>query len=116
MEVSLSWAAAKSPNSKRELLDEYHKQVTKEALEPLYNLFMDWKQGTLPYYELTEQIHLFHKRNQEIFTDFNYTERDDLVLLAKMKLGRLSEEDIAEHEWILERWGYNVANDKQSHQ
>jgi hypothetical protein len=27
----------------RQLLDEYHKMV--EALEPLYQLFLQWKQG-----------------------------------------------------------------------
>ena len=70
----------------QEILDEYHKMVTEEALEPLYKLFLEWKQGTLPYYNLTEHIHLFHKRNQEIFKEFNYGERDELVLYAKMKL------------------------------
>jgi hypothetical protein len=48
----------------RELLDEYHKLETEQALEPLYQSFMEWKQGTLPYFELTELIHLFHKKNQ----------------------------------------------------
>jgi hypothetical protein len=90
----------------RELIDEYHKFVTEQALEPLYQSFIEWKQGTLPYFELTERIHLFHKKNQEIYKDFNYTGRKELVLLAKMKLGRLTKEDISEYSWLLERWGY----------
>ncbi|SDO23044.1 hypothetical protein SAMN04487897_11055 [Paenibacillus sp. yr247] len=90
----------------RELLDEYHKLVTEQALEPLYQSFLEWKQGALPYFELTEQIHLFHKKNQEIYKDFEYTGRKELVLLAKMKLGRLTEEDILANKWLLERWGF----------
>lgn len=94
----------------RQILDEYYKMVTQEALEPLFQSFLDWKQGTLPYYELTERIHLFHKRNQEIYKEFNYTERNELVLYAKMKLGRLTDEDVIQHRWILERWGYQDKN------
>jgi hypothetical protein len=90
----------------RELIDEYHKLVTEQALEPLYQSFLEWKQGTVPYFELTERIHLFHKKNQEIYKEFEYTSRNELVLLAKMKLGRLDENDIAEYGWLLERWGY----------
>lgn len=91
----------------REILDAYHKLVTEEGLEPLFRLFLEWKEGTLPYYELTEHIHDFHKRNQEIYKEFNYTEREELVLYAKMKLGRLSEEDIHRYGRLLETWGYN---------
>lgn len=90
----------------REILDEYHKMVTEDALEPLYEIFLEWKKGNLPYNELTEEIHLFHKKNQEIYKDFNYSERTDLLLYAKMKLGRLNDEDIADYGWILQRWGY----------
>ena len=90
----------------QELIDEYHKMVTEQALEPLYQSFLEWKQGKLPYFELTERIHLFHKKNQEIFKDFEYTGRRELVLLAKMKLGKLTAEDISEYGWLLERWGY----------
>jgi hypothetical protein len=57
----------------REIIEEYHKMVTEEALEPLYQSFLEWKL---------------------------------LLLLAKMKLGRLSEKDIADNKRILERWGY----------
>jgi hypothetical protein len=80
----------------RELLDEYHKLVTEKTLEPLYQSFLDWKQGTVPYFELTERIHLFHKKNQEIYKEFEYTGRNELILLAKMKLGRLDENDTFE--------------------
>jgi hypothetical protein len=90
----------------REIIDEYHKMVTEEALEPLYQSFLEWKSGSLTYFELTELIHQFHKKNQEIYKDFNYTNRDSLLLLAKMKLGRLSEEDIADNKRLLELWGY----------
>jgi hypothetical protein len=61
----------------REILDEYHKMVTEQAIEPLFHSFSEWKQGTLPYYELTELIHLFHKKNQEIYKEFEYTPRND---------------------------------------
>ncbi|NRF95621.1 hypothetical protein HQN89_32845 [Paenibacillus frigoriresistens] len=94
----------------RELLDEYHKLVTEQALEPLYQSFLEWKQGTMPYFELTERIHLFHKKNQEIYKEFEYTGRNELVLLAKMKLGLLNENDITEYRWPLERWGYEDKN------
>jgi hypothetical protein len=50
------------------------------------------------------RVHLFHKKNHEIYKDFNYTGRNELVLLAKMKLGRLAKEDISEYSWLLERW------------
>jgi hypothetical protein len=42
----------------RELLDEYRKLVTEQALEPLFHSFLEWKQGTLPYFELTEHPHI----------------------------------------------------------
>ncbi|GGI44427.1 hypothetical protein GCM10008018_07050 [Paenibacillus marchantiophytorum] len=94
----------------RELLDDYHQFVTEEALEPLYQSFVEWKQGTLPYDELTDQIHVFHKKNQEIYKDFQYSAHSELLLLAKMKLDRLTEEDIIANRWILERWGYEDIN------
>ncbi|MDF2964013.1 MAG: hypothetical protein K0S39_5748 [Paenibacillus sp.] len=94
----------------REIIDEYHKLVTEQALEPLYQAFLEWKLGKLSYFELTELIHLFHKKNQEIYKDFEYVGRKELLLLAKMKLGRLTEEDIIENKWLLERWGYEDKN------
>ncbi|MBP1995473.1 hypothetical protein [Paenibacillus eucommiae] len=90
----------------REIIDEYHKLVTEEALEPLYQSFLEWKSGALPYFELTELIHLFHKKNQGIYKDFEYTGGNRLILLAKMKLGRLTEKDIIENERLLELLGY----------
>ncbi|MDQ0116626.1 hypothetical protein [Paenibacillus harenae] len=89
-----------------ELIEEYHKFVTEEALEPLYQSFKDWKSGVLPYFELTELIHQFHKNNQEIYKEFTYTDHKDLLLLAKMKMDRLTEEDIMENKRLLERMGY----------
>ncbi|OMF38371.1 hypothetical protein BK133_02290 [Paenibacillus sp. FSL H8-0548] len=94
----------------REIIDEYHRFVSEQALEPLYQSFLEWKSGKLPYFELTELIHLFHKKNQEIYKDFEYTERRELILLAKMKLGRLTEDDIIENKRILELWGYEDKN------
>lgn len=49
----------------REIIDEHHKLVTEQALEPLYQFFLQWKSGALPYFELTELIHAFHKKNQK---------------------------------------------------
>jgi hypothetical protein len=94
----------------REILDEYHKMITEQALEPLFQSFLEWKQGTLPFSDLTELIHLFHNKNQEIYKEFAYTPRNELLLYAKLKLGRLSEEDVIENRWILERWGYQDNN------
>ena len=48
----------------------------------------------------------FHKKNQEIYKDFTYTDHKELILLAKMKMGRLTEQDINDNKWLLERWGY----------
>ncbi|NRF95592.1 hypothetical protein HQN89_32665 [Paenibacillus frigoriresistens] len=93
-------------HQEREIIDEYHKLVTEQALEPLYQSFLEWKSGTLPYFELTELIHLFHKKNQEIYKDFKYPDYKDLLLVAKMKLGRLYEEDNKENKRLLEFWGY----------
>lgn len=89
------------------IIQEYHKRVTEEALEPLWKSFVAWKEGSLPYDELTEYIHQFHKRKQDIYKEFHYTERDVLLLYAKMKLGRLSEKDYAQYGAILERWKYD---------
>lgn len=70
-------------HQEREIIDEYHKLVTEQALEPLYQSFLEWKSGILPHFELTEQIHLFHKKNQEIYKDFTYTDYKDLHLVAR---------------------------------
>ncbi|SFT06098.1 hypothetical protein [Paenibacillus sp. BC26] len=90
----------------RELINEYHKMITEQALEPLYQSFLEWKSGALPYFELTELIHVFHK-NQEIYKEFAYTDHKDILLLAKMKLERLTEQDIIDNKWLLESWGYD---------
>jgi len=59
----------------------------------------------LPYDELTENIHHFHKRNQKIWKEFAYTERDYLVLHAKIRLGKLAVSDIEQHGPVLDSWG-----------
>jgi hypothetical protein len=45
----------------RETVELYHKKITEDALEPLYEKFNEWKSGELPYFELTEHIN-FIKR------------------------------------------------------
>lgn len=88
------------------ILDDYHQWVTEEALEPLFQDFLKWKQGALPYQELTESIHGFHKKNQDIWKEFEYTKRDYLVVYAKMKLGRLTQEDRERYGQLLSLWEY----------
>lgn len=46
----------------RELIDQYHKKVTEDELTLLNEKFKEWQSGSLPYYELTEEIHQFHKK------------------------------------------------------
>ncbi len=79
----------------REIVELYHKKVTEDALEPLYANFQAWKSGDLQYYELTEHIHQFHKKNQEIWKMFNYNGWDDefLIIQAKKNLNMLTEEE-----------------------
>ncbi len=92
---------AKSKKSKaerrrdREIVERYHKKVTEEALEPLYNNFLEWKAGKMPYYELTERIHEFHKENQKIWSMFNHNGWNDefLIFQAKKDLNLLTEEE-----------------------
>ena len=79
----------------REIVELYHKKLTEDALLPLYKNFQQWKDGELPYYELTEQIHQFHKLNQTIWTKFNYAGwNDDFLLLeAKREMNLVSEQE-----------------------
>lgn len=79
----------------REIVELYHKKITEDELEPLYENFIEWKSGNLPYDELTEDIHLFHKRNQDIWKMFNYNGWDDelLIIQAKSELNMLTEEE-----------------------
>jgi hypothetical protein len=37
----------------RKKVERYHEKVSEDALEPLYKNFQEWKNGKLPYYELT---------------------------------------------------------------
>lgn len=73
----------------REIVELYHQRVTEEALEPLYENFQKWKSGKLPYYELTEHIHEFHKLNQKIWSRFN-TNDEFLIFQAKRDLNLLT--------------------------
>jgi len=87
----------------REIVELYHKKVTEDALEPLFQSFMTWKKGELPYYELTERIHEFHKQNQKIWSTFNYDGWDDetLIFRAKRDLNLLTDEDKEQYKiWL----------------
>ena len=79
----------------REIVELYHKKMTEDALEPLFQNFMAWKKGEQPYYELTEHIHEFHKQNQKIWSTFNYVGWNDetLIFQAKKELNLLTEEE-----------------------
>ncbi|PMC35751.1 hypothetical protein CJ195_18410 [Bacillus sp. UMB0899] len=79
----------------REIIDLYHKKLTEDELKPLFEKFMEWQSGSLPYFDLTEHIHIFHKKNQEIWKLFNYSGRDSdfLLHLAKKELDMLTEDE-----------------------
>ncbi|MFK4997889.1 hypothetical protein ACI2OX_11970 [Bacillus sp. N9] len=66
-------------------MDQYHQKMTEDALAPLFDDFQDWKNGKLPYWELTERIHEFHKENQQIWKTFNYNGLNDEWLLIQAK-------------------------------
>lgn len=87
----------------REIVNAYHKKVTEDELEKLYKHFAHWKNGELPYEELTDEIHEFHKLNQKIWSKFNYNGYNDflLVLEAKKELGIFSEEEKKEYSYWL---------------
>ena len=87
----------------REIVELYHKKMTEDTLEPLFQNFMAWKKGELPYYELTERIHEFHKQNQKNWSTFNYDGWDDEVLIfrAKRDLNLLTDEDKEQYKiWL----------------
>ena len=79
----------------REIVGRYHQKLTEDALDPLYEHFLQWKAGQLAYYELTEKIHEFHKHNQKIWSKFNSFGWDDEFLIqeAKQEFGLLTEKD-----------------------
>ncbi|WP_164667815.1 hypothetical protein [Virgibacillus doumboii] len=87
----------------REILSLYHKYLTEKELEPLYEQFKQWKTGHLPYDELTELIHEFHKKNQEIWKTFNYDNDEYLVFRAKQELDMFNEKDL-ENELYQRLW------------
>lgn len=69
----------------KEIIELYHKKVTEDASDPLFNNFLEWKAGKMPYYELTEHIHEFHKKNQKIWSMFNYDGWNDEFLIFQAK-------------------------------
>lgn len=88
----------------KEVVQKYHQKVTEEELEPLFKNFLEWKAGKMPYYELTECIHEFHKKNQKIWTMFNYNGSNDefLIFLAKRDLNLLTEEEKEKYKQLFE--------------
>jgi hypothetical protein len=89
----------------REIVELYHKKVTEDELEALYTTFQEWKNGSMPYYELTEVIHEFHKKNQKIWSRFNYSGWNDelLIIEAKKELNLLTDEDKEKYAFLLDR-------------
>lgn len=79
----------------REIVGRYHKKVTEDELQNLFEDFKRWKNGEMPYYDLTDKIHEFHQLNQKIWSRFNHNGGDNslLVLEAKKELDLLSEEE-----------------------
>lgn len=87
----------------REILDLYHKHLTEQELDPLFRSFKQWKTGDLPYYELTELIHEFHKKNQNIWSTFNGgLGREHLIFRAKKGLDMFNENDLKNE--VYQRW------------
>lgn len=75
------------------ILARYHQYLTEKELESLFTYFKQWKAKQLPYDDLTEYIHDFHKENQEIYKTFNYTEKEYLIFMAKKELNEFNETD-----------------------
>ncbi|WP_047984466.1 hypothetical protein [Ornithinibacillus californiensis] len=87
----------------RVILEKYHKYLTEKELEPLFQHVNQWKSGELPYYELTELIHEFHKKNQEIWSTFNgELPRERLIFFAKKELKMFNEHDLKNE--MYQRW------------
>lgn len=87
----------------REIVGRYHKKVTEKELQGLFEDFLRWKNGEMPYYDLTDKIHEFHKLNQKIWSKFNFNGWDDflLVLEAKKELDLLTDEEKNEFSYWL---------------
>lgn len=98
----------KKPKEERkrdiEILEKYHQHLTEKELEPLFQHFNQWKSGELAYYELTEFIHEFHKKNQKIWSTFNCTglDRENLIFHAKRDLNMFNEKDLQNE--LYQRW------------
>ncbi|UOQ95460.1 hypothetical protein MUO14_11355 [Halobacillus shinanisalinarum] len=87
----------------REILGRYHQYLTEKELKPLYESFEQWNAGDLDYDELTERIHVFHKKNQQIWSTFNgVIEEDYLIFQAKKEMNLLNEEDLTNQ--LYRRW------------
>jgi hypothetical protein len=100
--MALSKKSKSERRKEREILQQYHQKVTEDELQPLYKNFQKWSIGELPYDELTERIHEFHKKNQKIFSMFHDPfDEEYLVFKAKNDMGILSDEDRERYaDWI----------------
>ncbi|MGG0716593.1 hypothetical protein ABE096_03195 [Robertmurraya massiliosenegalensis] len=70
----------------------------------MFASFLQWTEGSLPYYELTEHIHIFHQINQKIWTKFNYDDgwNDELLIFqAKKELDLLIDEEKEDYKHCL---------------
>ncbi|AWC28791.1 hypothetical protein ACRS6Y_08510 [Bacillus cytotoxicus] len=85
-----------------EIVNLYHKKLTEEELEKLSVKFIEWKEGKLPYCELTEHIHECHKKNQIIWTRFHNMNDEFLIFQAKKELNLFSERDMEKEQY--KRW------------
>ncbi|MEH7459289.1 hypothetical protein V7183_19345 [Bacillus sp. JJ1127] len=86
-----------------EIVNLYHKTLTEAELEKLSLNFLEWKEGKLPYYKLTELIHDFHKKNQKIWSMFHNSMNDEfLIFQAKKELNMFTEQDMKKEHY--RRW------------
>ncbi|MFD3449024.1 hypothetical protein ACFDTO_31125 [Microbacteriaceae bacterium 4G12] len=86
-----------------EIVNLYHKKLTEAELEKLSQSFLKWKEGKLPYYELTDLIHDFHKKNQKIWSMFHDSMNDEfLIFQAKKELNLFTEQDMEKEHY--RRW------------
>ncbi|MDM5155140.1 hypothetical protein QUF88_15360 [Bacillus sp. DX1.1] len=85
-----------------EIVNLYHKKLTEDALEKLSVKFVEWKEGELPYYELTEYIHEFQKKNKKIWSMFHDQNDEFLIFQAKKELSLFTEQDMEKEHY--KRW------------
>ena len=65
------------------MINAYYDSWMKEMLEPLYEAFQQWKQGSLKHDELTELIHKIHRENQRGYSFFTQG-RSQIIGCIKM--------------------------------